>query len=155
MTGAFLLYRGTQMQEDWTYKYRDKIGNQIRLNGNTSCSRKLIVALGFALDNLKLYHTPVLFVTACQNFYAPKGIMMNNDHYSAYPEENELLLQEGCKVWVLHIDENVFVDDLESAHLEPPFGFIITIFETMRIHADVHDRLYVSYFFVFLRHVNM
>lgn len=100
------------MKEEWIYNYRDNIGKTVRLRGNTSCSRLLKVALSFALKpGFTPDFTPVLFVTACQNFYAPKGIIMNNDLYSKYPEENELLLQEGCKVWVFQIDEDILIQN--------------------------------------------
>ena len=111
MARAFLLYRGSLMKEEWIHHYRDNKGQVVRLRGNTSCSRSLKVALTFALDDPKPDFTPVLFVTACQNFYAPKGIMMNNDLYSKYPDEYELLLQEGCKVWVLEFDEDILIQN--------------------------------------------
>ena len=67
--------------------------------------------MGFALDNVKEDFIPVLFVIACQNYGAPDGILMNNEAYTAYPEEGEFLLQEGCKVYVLAVDSDVKIEN--------------------------------------------
>ena len=65
MAGAFILFRGAQMRDEWLNIYFDNEKNYMRLRGNTSCSRKLDVALGFALDKIGQDLKPVLFVTVC------------------------------------------------------------------------------------------
>ena len=74
--GAFLLWRGAPMMQQWIVPYEQKVGNKyaVRLPGNTSTSRSPLVALGFALDKQKDEHTPVLIVILCRNYNEPKGI---------------------------------------------------------------------------------
>ena len=69
------------------------------------------MALGFALDEVKEDFIPVLFVIACKNYHAPNGILMNNEAYTAYPEEGEFLLQEGCIVFVQAVDSDVKIEN--------------------------------------------
>ena len=67
-----------------------------------------MVALGFAFPNKpKDGHTPTLFVIACRNYLGINGITMNNEAYSAYPSEAEVLLADGCFVDVLALDYEV------------------------------------------------
>ena len=49
----------------------------------------------------------MLYVISCRNYFAPLGMMMNNEAYTAYPNEGELLLSEGCQVFVLAVDTGV------------------------------------------------
>ena len=100
------------MRHEWITPYLKKVGESyVCIPGNTSCSRNPKVALGFALDEVKEDFIPVLFVIACQNYEAPWGIMMNNEAYTAYPEEGEFLLQEGCRVYVLAVDSDVKIEN--------------------------------------------
>ena len=48
MAGCFLLYRGVQMKEEWLQPWIEKVGQKVRIPGNTSSSQNLKVALGFA-----------------------------------------------------------------------------------------------------------
>ena len=100
------------MRQEWITPYLKIVGgNNVCIPGNTSCSRKPKVALGFALDKVKEDFIPVLFVIACQNYWALRGIFMNNEAYTAYPDEGELLLEEGCGVHVLAIDSDVKIEN--------------------------------------------
>ena len=64
------------------------------------------VAIGFALDKTKEDEQPVLFVIGCQNYRGPMGILMNNESFTSYPAEGEILLQEGCAVYILAINRD-------------------------------------------------
>ena len=93
MAGSFLIWRGATMKIDWINPYLQNVDSEaVCIPGNTSCSRDPKVALRFAFDNMKEGEFPVLFVIACQNYWPPSGIMMNNEAYSAYPDEGEFLL---------------------------------------------------------------
>ena len=95
--GSFMLFRGAPMQADWVKPYSDKVGQKIRLPQSTSCSKDPMVALGFAMpDWIKDNQTPTLFVIACGNYLKISGLTMNNEAYTAYPSESEVLLVEGC-----------------------------------------------------------
>lgn len=76
----------------------------VHIPGNASCSQSIRVGLDFAFKNLKDDFIPVLFVFSCHNYYSPNGIRMNNEAYSSYPTEREVLLREGCKVYVLAME---------------------------------------------------
>ena len=51
--------------------------------------------------------TPTLFVISVRNYGSPEGMRMNNEAYTSYPGENEILLREGCQVRVLDIEDGV------------------------------------------------
>lgn len=54
---------------------------------------------------------PTIFVFACRNYEKIQGMTMNSEAYSAYPSESEVLLCEGCEVFVLAVDRDVKVDN--------------------------------------------
>ncbi len=77
--GIFLLFRGSQMKDDWLIPYEQNnyqndmqaewdeaktVPMSVRLPGNTSCSQNLKVALKFATGKPKVDHKAVLFVVA-------------------------------------------------------------------------------------------
>ena len=104
LAGAFLLWRGAAMRQERITPFEKNVGkDEVYLPGNTSTSRNPLVALGFALDKHKADYTPVIFVIICRNFYPPDGICMNNEAYSAYPDEGEFLLTDGCKMYILDV----------------------------------------------------
>ena len=75
------------------------------------------VALGFALDKPKPEHTPVLFVFYILNYDWYNGLMMNNEAFTAYPAEGELLLMEGKDVLVCEIETGYKIQNkFQSMH---------------------------------------
>ena len=110
-----MLFRGAPMEDGWVKPYADKIGQEIRLPQSTSASKDPVVALGFATpDHIKDNQTPTFFVFACQNYRSIDGLTMNNEAYTAYPFEDEVLLCEGCPINVLGIDYGVKIDNGEG-----------------------------------------
>ena len=102
--GAFLLWRGAPMKQEWIDPYIANIGTHwVKLPGTTSTSRNPLVALNFSLGTTKPDCTPVLFCILCQNYASPLGLLMNSSAYSAYPDEGEFLLAEGRNVCVLAV----------------------------------------------------
>ena len=92
------------MQNNWIKPYYDQTGHTVYLPQSMSTSKDPMVALGFAMpDRIKDNQTPTLFVFAIQNYYTMSGLTMNNEAYTAYPSEKEVLLSEGCKVYILGI----------------------------------------------------
>ena len=53
--------------------------------------------------------TPVLFVISCQNYKAFPGFRLNNESYTAYAYENEVLLSEGCPAIVLDVKRDFVI----------------------------------------------
>lgn len=95
--GIFLLWRGANMLNYQINAYKDHVMKEyICLPGNASCSQDVKTALGFALDYPKTDHVSVLFVISCRNYEGPRGIRLNNEAYSAFPGEREILLTEGA-----------------------------------------------------------
>jgi len=112
LAGSFILFRGAPMQADWVKPYSDKVGEKINLPQSTSASKDPLVALGFAMpDWIKDNQTPTLFVIACGNYVSIDGLTMNNEAYTAYPSEAEVLLTEGCKINVLAVDYGVKISN--------------------------------------------
>ena len=100
-----MLWRGVQINKEALNDYQQKkwVAEGVRLQGNYSFSRNLKVALKFAFQNAKSEHLPTLFVIACQNYNQPRGFLMSNEAYSAYPSESEFVFMEGCLVYVLAV----------------------------------------------------
>jgi len=65
-------------------------------------------------DWIKDNQTPTLFVIACANCYGIRGLTMNNEAYTAYPSESEVLLTEGCDIYVLAVDHDVKISNFEG-----------------------------------------
>ena len=63
---------------------------------------------------IKDNQTPTLFVFACGNYKMINGMTMNNEAYTAYPSESEVLLYEGCGINVLSIDYGVKIENNEG-----------------------------------------
>ena len=62
---------------------------------------------------------------------------LNNEAYTAYPHEGEILLAEGCTVWILAIEDNVKIQN-DTDSMSKYNGKSITI-----IHM-IHPDEYVS-----------
>lgn len=87
-------------EQSITFEHKNKDGDPLTvfLPGNTSFSQDLLVALTFATANARDDCFPVLFVLSCHNWFSPPGVRMNNEAYTAYPEECEFLMMEGTEV---------------------------------------------------------
>ena len=92
--GSFLVWRGSSIKQEYVVSYEMHAGTgiEIRLSSCTSTSRSLIKALIFALGVPNPQLTPVLFVFLFRNYSGVNGLMMNNEAFTAYPCEGELLL---------------------------------------------------------------
>ena len=58
---------------------------------------------------------PVLFFISCQNYEAFPGFRLNNQGYTAYPEEEEVLLSDGCKVYILSVEEEFIIKNTSDS----------------------------------------
>lgn len=86
-----------------------------------------MIGLRFALEELKVDHKPILFVIGCQNYEGICGMSMNNEAYSSYPIEAEVLLMEGCRVFVLAVDADNLLRTCEEGKISKYAGNVITI----------------------------
>ena len=57
----------------------------------------------------------VLFVFVCSNYAKPECIRMNNEAYTSYPEEGEVLFMDGCRCTVLAVEHGVKVENTTEA----------------------------------------
>ena len=101
------------MKQEWLDPWIQSVGKEVCIPGNNSCSQNLKVALGFAAGEgkPKPQHLAVLFAICCRNYDSPSGIRMNNEAYTSYPVEREMLLTEGCGVYVLLVEEVVIENE--------------------------------------------
>ena len=60
----------------------------------------------------------VLFVISCQNYEAFPGFRLNHEGYTAYPNEQEVLLSEGCNVILLSVEKDCKIDNKDEAFSE-------------------------------------
>lgn len=111
IAGSYLLWRGTAMKNEWIDDIATKINVSFKFKGNTSCSRSLKVALGFAFKNVREGHQPVLFVVAVTNYQGILGMSMNHEAYTAYPNEGEYLFMDGATVNVWDFDRDVVLNN--------------------------------------------
>ena len=89
-------------------------GSSIHLPGYTSTSESKDVAVNFAFKHLQEDMVPVLFEI---NFKAKSGLFVINEDFSAYPDEGEVLLQDGLKYKVLTNDEMETADTNEKFYI--------------------------------------
>ena len=54
---------------------------------------------------------PVLLMISCKNDSNYKGFALDNETYSAYPAEREILLSEGLRVLILDVQDNFQIDN--------------------------------------------
>ena len=101
LAGCFLLWRGVAMKQEWIQPYVDNVGKKVYPRGTNSYSRNLAVALKFAFKDPAEDKKPVLFLALKHNKKNWGSVMMNGEAYSSYPSEGEMLLLEGCWVWIL------------------------------------------------------
>lgn len=128
MAGSFLLFRGAAMKNEWVAPYISEVGKRIMLPGNNSCSKDLTVALNFAVPKvIQDQFTPTLFVIACRNYRGFNGMVMNNEAYSSYPSESEVLLMEGCDMWILAVDHNVKLPGINEGKMATYNDKVITV----------------------------
>ena len=99
------------MNNEWIEDWRKK--EELRIPGSTSTSKNLDVALGFSQckTDYPAYKQPVLFIFAIQNSIGFMGFRLNSKRYSVYPEEQEFLLCEGFKVYILGIEDKVKISN--------------------------------------------
>ena len=127
LAGLFILYRGAALKNKWIEEYTNRMFKEneaknskidqysVSVSGSFSCTSNLTIALEFAFPHLQEFETkkeatpdttPVLFVITCQNYEAFMGFRLNNQGYTAYPYEDEVLLCEGCKIIILDVQQD-------------------------------------------------
>ena len=106
------LYRGLKMNQEEIKKY--KIGTKKHLIGYTSTSVDIQNALTFATCNLKPDMVPVLFEI---KFCGAKGLFHLTDNFTAFPDENEVLIQDGLS-YIVESNEELFADDSKASKIQ-------------------------------------
>jgi hypothetical protein len=79
------------------------------ITSNSSCTQNLKVALGYAFKNPQEHLKPVLFVFSIQNYYGFNGIRLNNEAYTSYPGEREILMRDGLIVYVMEVQPDIMI----------------------------------------------
>ena len=113
---GILLYRGTGLKPDQLKEYQDKVGkeggnnpddddymaNKVAIAGFISTSQDKLAAEGFTWSNETSGHEATLFQIMWKS---------NEDYYvmdmSAFPEEKEILLQDGTDFSVVSVEKTV------------------------------------------------
>ena len=92
------------MYNEWIEDWRSKIDQKINLNGITSATKNLEVALEFSKCEraTKDDQKSVLFVYSITNYNGFHGFRLN-DKYTPFPNEHEYLLTEKFPIYVLGI----------------------------------------------------
>ena len=76
----------------------------VNLMGYTRTSEQFKIALGFALRYQEVNKVSVVFDI---DFKGETGLFQLTDEFTAYPGENEILVQDGFKYLVLNVAEKI------------------------------------------------
>lgn len=113
LAGAFMMFKGArlipQQIDEWeqgVYNSESKIF-QVNLPPFTSYSHSITYALDMAIEEPKPATVPTLFILTCHNYMGFNGFNMGNQAYSAYPNEQEAVFNEGTYVHVLDVEKDV------------------------------------------------
>ena len=119
------------MQKEWLVQWREKVleDDSVRMHGTTSTSRNLEVALGFSkcTTDYSDNQQPVLFVYSIRNTSGFCGFRMTDDRFSVYPHEQEYLLMEGFRVFILDVEEGVQIENDTTEVLKKYNGAKVTV----------------------------
>ena len=77
-----------------------KVDQKINLTGYTSTSKDFDIAKNFAVKYLQKDDLPVIYSI---NFYGEKGLFELSPGYTAYPGEDEVLIQDGLEFLVTKV----------------------------------------------------
>ena len=115
----FTVYRGLQTsQEELGRQF--KLGDTVNLLGFTSTSLSMERALEFATEGIDLSSSAqkVAILLEITVRGANQFFSLNSDEYSSYPDEQEVLLQEGIKYRVLAIEETTVKQDRDGQEVD-------------------------------------
>lgn len=115
MSQTFLLYKGGQMAETWIEEWEQFENEPVRMPGFSTCTKSLQIALDHAFTDINRMLVPTLFVISCKNCHGFWGFNMNNEFYSAYPGEKETLLSEGFPVYILKVEHDIPIMNLNNS----------------------------------------
>ena len=96
------MFRGIKLDQNEINGYQ--IGSTINLLGYTSTSMCSKTALSFAFYDCKDHYAPVLFEILIKG---GSGAFKLTKGFSAFPNENEVLLQDGFTYKVTDITEQI------------------------------------------------
>ena len=101
ISGTIEIYRGLQLPSEEIARY--EIGKLLNLRGYTSATTTRSVAIGFAVDKLQADLCPVLYNI---KFTGDEGLFyMSDENYSAFKDEDEILIQDGFDYRINSITE--------------------------------------------------
>ena len=126
---CYMLFKGATMKKKWLHDLCKNIGKKVRMNGSTTILKNLVTALNYskcAEDKINKNLKPVLFVYLIKNFKHFYGFRLNNQNYSAYPQEQEYLFMEGMSAWILNVEDDVVIKN-EHPHVQKFNGKPVTI----------------------------
>ena len=90
------IYRGLTFSEEDIKDYKNEEGKEISLKGFSSASMNRDIAIKFALDDVQPPKRPVLLQIEWLGL--EDHFRLNSNEYSAYPKEEEILLNDGLSM---------------------------------------------------------
>lgn len=105
INGKSTLYRGLKMSQLEIDTY--VVGSRQNLTGYISSSLDRLAAMRFAIEDVQGDQIPVLFEIS---FDGDKGLFQMSEGYSAYPDECEVLIQDGLQYRVVSNSREVFLN---------------------------------------------
>lgn len=120
------LYRGTTLFKHEIPNYKNLVGREINFSGFASTTSNKEVALDFATK----YHTPdkvpaIFHICLCRGTKEAYSFRMNHPDFTEYPNEEEVLLDDGRPFKVLSVSlSEEKVNDKDKGQIIVPLYFI-------------------------------
>ena len=113
ITGPLELFRGLKLDKEEVNMYKGLARRKAsyQMLGYTSTSRNKGEAIKFAIEDVQPDQSPVIFRIRMQNESGKYMFSMDSEAYSMYPEEEEVLIQQGLPFTVMAVEER---EDTES-----------------------------------------
>lgn len=91
-----MVYRGLSLDDSELNLYRQMLGQPINLSGYSSTSKKRSMAVYFAMKNKDPNRSSVLFeIDLCEGTLSGYCFQLNTHDFTRYPDEQEILLDDG------------------------------------------------------------
>lgn len=101
---AITVHRGTTLYKHEVKDYQRMVGYEINFRGFASTSLKRDMAITFATKYVWADKVPVLFeITLVRGTGDGFSFQLNNEEFTAYPEEQEILLDDGRPLKVVGV----------------------------------------------------
>ena len=102
------IYRGLTFTQEQIDEYKGMKDCDVSLKGFSSASMNRDIAIKFALEDVRDAQKPVLLQIDWRGI--EDHFRLNSNQFSAYPNEEEILLNDGLSMKVIDIQDEFEID---------------------------------------------